>query len=139
MENKYNHYRNSVGNGLRNVQITTKYRYKMMGKDKIATYCKIAIEETCKRHKVEIVILKVLPEHSHMMVDIPRTMSDAGLMQILKGLSSFLLFRICPDLRKRYPKGHFWNDGYFCEGVGVNDFEKVYKYIENQEEHHGLA
>ncbi len=139
MESKYKHYRNSVGNGLRNVQITTKCRYRMMRKEKVATFCKVAIEEACKKHWIEIVILKVLPEHSHLMVDIPRTMSDAKLMQILKGLSSFLLFRFCPNLRKRYPKGHFWSDGYFCEGVGVSDFEKVYNYIENQEEHHGLA
>ena len=135
----YKHYRNSVGNGLRNVQITTKYRYKMMRKEKIAIYCKVAIEEACKNHKIEIIILKVLQEHSHMIVDIPRTMSDSQLMQILKGLSSYLLFRICPNLRKRYPNGHFWNGGYFCEGVGVNDFDRVYNYIEKQEEHHCLA
>ncbi|MBU1988050.1 MAG: transposase, partial [Nanoarchaeota archaeon] len=40
----------------------------------------------------------------------------------IKGLSSYLLFRICPNLRKRYPRGHFWNEGYFCDGVGNSDF-----------------
>jgi putative transposase len=134
-----NHYKNSVGNGLRNVQITTKYRYNMMRKEALKIYCKVAIEEACKKHKIEIVILRVLPNHVHVMVDIPRTMSDSKLMQIVKGLSSYLLFRICPNLRKRYPKGHFWNGGYFCEGVGVNNFDRVYSYIEKQEEHHGLA
>ena len=133
------HYEHSVGNGLRNVQITTKYRYRMMRKDLILTYCRVSIEETCKRHKIEIVILKIQAEHVHMMVDIPRTMSDAKLMQILKGLSSYILFRLCPALRKRYPNGHFWNGGYFCEGVGVNNFDRIYSYIEKQEEHHSLA
>ena len=33
-----NHYKHSVGNGLRNVQITTKYRYKMMGKEKYKSH-----------------------------------------------------------------------------------------------------
>ena len=135
----YKHYKHSVGNGLRDVQITTKCRYRMMGKELIMTYCKVAIEEACKRHKIEIVILKVLPQHAHIMVDIPRSMSDAKLMQILKGLSSYIIFRLCPKLRLRYPKGHFWNAGYFCEGVGKKDFERVYEYIEKQEEHHGLA
>lgn len=134
-----NYYKHSVGNGLRNVQITTKYRYKMMGKEKLKIYCKVAIEEACKKHKIEIVILRVLREHVHAMVDIPRTMSDSKLMQILKGLSSYLLFRICPNLRKRYPRGHFWNGGYFCEGVGVNDFDRVFSYIEKQEEHHCIT
>ena len=131
----YKHYSTSVGNNLKSIQITTKYRYKMMQKEKIKAFCKVAIEEACKKHKIEIVILKILDEHSHMIVDCPRTISDAKLMQIIKGLSAYLLFRICPELRKRYPKGSFWNKGYFCAGCG-SDFDRALKYIENQEIHH---
>ncbi|MFH1608166.1 MAG: IS200/IS605 family transposase [archaeon] len=127
----YKHYQNSVGNNLKHIQITTKYRYRMMGKQKIKTFCKVAIEETCKRHKIEIVILKVLEEHVHMIVDCPRTFFDAKLLQIIKGASAFLIFRFCPVLRKRYPKGHFWNAGYFCCSVGAN-FEAVFQYVQNQ-------
>ena len=111
----------------------------MMRKELLRVYCKVAIEEACKRHKIEIIILKVLPEHAHMMVDCPRTMSDSKLMNIIKGLSSYIIFRLCPVLRKRYPKGHFWNGGYFCDGVGSSDFEMAYSYISNQEEHHCIA
>ena len=57
-----------------------------------------------------------------MIADIPRTMSQAYMIQIIKGLSSYLIFRLCPLMRKRYPRGHFWNEGYFCEGCG-SDFE----------------
>jgi len=80
----YKHYKGSVGNNLKNIQITTKYRYEMMKQDKLKVYCKVAIEEACKRHKIEIEIIKVLNEHAHMIVDCPRTMSDAKLMQIIK-------------------------------------------------------
>ena len=104
-------------------------------KELLKVYCKVAIEEACKRYKIEIIILKVLPEHAHMIVDCPRTMSDAQLLQVIKGLSAYLLFRICPDLRKRYPNGHFWNAGYFCCSVGA-EFEQVFTYIENQSLHH---
>ena len=135
----YKHYNHSVGNNMKDVQITTKYRYAMMRKELIVTYCKVAIEEACKRHKIEIIILKVLPKHAHLIVDCSRTMSDSQLMQILKGLSSFIIFRLCPNLRKRYPRGHFWNGGYFCDGVGKKNFEEKYKYIENQEKHHCIA
>ncbi len=110
----------------------------MMRKEKVATYCRIAIKEACSRHNIEIIPLKVLPDHLHLMVDTPRSMSDAKLIQIVKGLSSYILFRICPQLRRRYPKGSFWSSGYFCESVGTKDFEATYKYIENQEAHHGL-
>ena len=79
----YKHHSHSVGNNMKKVQITTKYRYKMMGKELLKVYCKVAIEEACKRHKIEIIILKVLPEHTHMIVDCPRTMSDSKLMNLL--------------------------------------------------------
>ena len=107
-----------------------------MRKDKLKVFCKVAIEEACKKHKIEIEIIKVMEEHVHLIADAPRTMSDAQLIQIIKGLSAYLLFRICPDLRKRYPKGHFWTAGYFCEGVGESDFSATYEYIEKQEMHH---
>ena len=131
----YKHYSTSVGNNLKTIQITTKYRYKMMRKDKLKVFCKVAIEEACKKHKIEIVIIEVLDEHVHLIVDCPRVLSDAQLMQIVKGLSAYILFRLCPDLRLRYPNGHFWNAGYFCQGCGT-DFERALKYVENQELHH---
>ena len=131
----YESYGSSVGNNFKHVQLTTKYRYRMMQKDKLLTFCRVAIEEACKRHDIKIVILKVMPEHAHMMVNCPRAMADTMLMQIIKGLSSYLLFRMCPNLRKRYPKGGFWNAGYFCCSVG-NEFAQVYKYIEEQDRHH---
>src|SRR3989344_9561639 len=97
----YKHYSTSVGNNLKTIQITTKYRYKMMRKDKLKVFCKVAIEEACKKHKIEIVIIKFLDEHVHLIVDCPRVLSDAQLMQIVKGLSAYILFRLCPDLRLR--------------------------------------
>ena len=135
---EYKHYENSVGNNLQSIQITTKYRYEMMKNDLLKVDCKVAIEEACKKHKIKIIILKVMNEHVHMITDIPRTMSQAYMMQIIKGLSSFIIFRLCENLRKRYPQGHFWSEGYFCASCG-SDYEKAYSYIEKQEEHHCVA
>ena len=127
----YKSYGSSVGNNYKHVQITTKYRYHMMQKDKLLIFCKVAIEEACKRHNIEIIILKVMSEHVHMIVNCPRSMNDAKLVQIIKGLSSYLLFRICPNLQKRYPNRSFWNAGYFCCSVGA-EFEQVFRYIRDQ-------
>jgi len=108
----------------------------MMQKDRLRVFCKVAIEEACKRHKIELEIIKVMDNHVHMIVDCPRTMTDIKMMQIIKGLSSYILFRLCPNLRKRYTRGHFWSAGYFCDGVGNSDFTRAYVYIENQELNH---
>ena len=122
---EYKHYENSVGNNLQSVQITTKCRYKVIQKELLKVYCKVAIEEACKKHKIKIIILKVMNEHVHMITDIPRTMSQAYMMQIIKGLSSFIIFRLCKNLRKRYPKGHLWSRGKFAASVGFVQEEKV--------------
>ena len=106
-----------------------------MQKLKLKTFCKVSIEEVCKKHEIKIDILKVMNNHVHMIVDCPRTMCDSKLAQILKGGSSFIIFRLCPNLRKRYPRGHFWNGGYFCCSVGSN-YEQVFDYIKNQDFHH---
>ena len=135
----YKHSHSSVGANRKHIQLTPKYRYKMMRKEKLKVFCRVSIEEACKKHKIEIEIIKVMDEHVHMIADIPRTMSDAKAMQIIKGLSSYILFRICPNLRKRYPEGHFWTGGYFCDGVGESNFAWTYDYIENQEKHHIFA
>ena len=127
----YKHYTTSVGNNLKHIQLTTKYRYKVMNQEKLQVLCKVSIEEACKRYKIEIVILKVKEEHIHLVADLPRTMSDAKAMQLIKGFSAYLLFRLYPTFRDVYPRGHFWNAGYFCCPVGV-DFDNVISYIENQ-------
>ena len=127
----YQSYQSSVGDNFKHVQITTKYRYEMMRGAKIATLCRVAIEEACRRHEIKIEIVKVMNDHVHLIVDCPRTMCDAKMIQIIKGLSSYFLFRMNENLRKRYPRGNFWSAGYFCCSVG-RDFESVYSYVENQ-------
>ncbi|MBI5804396.1 transposase [Candidatus Pacearchaeota archaeon] len=103
----YKHSRNCVGANRKHVRLTTKYRYKMMRSLAIKTFCRVAVEEACRRHGIVVEIIKVMDEHVHMIVYVPRTMSDAFALQIIKGLSSWILFRVCENLRKRYPKDIF--------------------------------
>ena len=110
----------------------------MMRQEKLKVFCRVAIEEACKKHEIKLEIIKVMDEHVHMIVDVPRTMTDAKAIQIIKGLSSYILFRICPNLRKRYSKRHFWSEGYFCDGVGESTYPIAYEYVKNQELHHAF-
>ena len=127
----YCSYSTSVGNNLKHVQITTKYRYKVLNQEKLKTFCKVAIEEVCKKHKIKIVIIRVLEEHVHMIVDCPRIISDSELVQLIKGFSSRILFLLYEPFRDMYPKRHFWNEGYFCCSVG-SDFDRTFAYVLNQ-------
>ncbi|MBS3155597.1 IS200/IS605 family transposase [Candidatus Woesearchaeota archaeon] len=138
MENKYNHYEHSVGLMLLHLEWKPKYAYKMFKKEDQKNLITACIRRAASLHEIKIVVISVMPEHVHLITDIPRTMSQAYMMQIIKGLSSYIIFRLCPNMRKRYSKGHFWNEGYFCEGCG-SDLERAMKYIENQEWHHRLV
>ncbi|MBS3093791.1 transposase [Candidatus Pacearchaeota archaeon] len=70
METQLTFSGSSVGANKKHIQLTPKYRYHMMQKEKINIFCKISIEEACKRHKIEIIILKVLPNHVHLIVNL---------------------------------------------------------------------
>ena len=89
---EYKHSRSSVGANRKHIQITPKYRYEMMRGDKLKVFCRVAIEEACKRHKIEVEIIKVMSDHVHMIADVPRTMSDSQALQFIKGLSSLFYF-----------------------------------------------
>lgn len=64
---QYKSYGSSVGNNLKSIQITTKYQYQMLKQEKLKTFCKVSIEEACKRHKIV-----VLNEHAHLIADCPK-------------------------------------------------------------------
>ena len=100
----YKHSRSSVGSNRKHIQLTPKYRYEMMRQEKLKVFCKVAIEEACKRHDIVVEIIKVMSDHVHMIADVPRTMTDAQALQIIKGLLHICFFesvRICErDIHK---------------------------------------
>ncbi len=132
MYKKYNH---TVGYNIWKIEWCTKYRYKIFTKFFMMMYCKVAVEEACKRYEMEILALKVMPQHIHMVVSLPRGMTDIKALQLLKGFTSRLIFLLCPDLRKRYPKGHLWG-GSFAATVGETELDEAIDYVNNQEIHH---
>ena len=97
------------------------------------------IRKAAHEHNIRIHILKVLPDHIHMVATLPNNMTDSRAAMLLKGRSAYLIFRNREHVRLRYPKGHFWSPSYCSITVGYNDLSSIIEYIENQEQHHGLA
>ncbi|MCL4381138.1 IS200/IS605 family transposase [Candidatus Marsarchaeota archaeon] len=71
--------------------------------------------------------------HVHMEISIPNTMSVSHAVQLLKGYSSYSIFRDMPNHRLRYRKGHFWSAGYSNGSVGPRDEETLQNYIRKQD------
>ena len=133
------HSSHKVGLNYWHFEWCTKYRYKMMQRLELKNLVQAAIRKTAHEHRIELHILKVLPDHVHMVVTLPNEMTDSKACGLLKGRSAYLIFKNREHIRLRYPKGHFWAPSYCATTVGYNDLDAITKYIENQETHHGLV
>ncbi len=131
-ENSYENRNHNVGISMWHFEWCTKYRYKMFRQEKLKTFCEVAVKECCARNNFKILALNVQPEHIHLVASLPRGITDIKALQLLKGFTSFILFRLCPDFRKRYPKGHLWSCGSFSATVGYTELEHMIEYVKNQ-------
>lgn len=111
-----------------------KYRYRVFGKPENRKLCEQVLWEVAERYGITIRELAVMPDHIHVAVDIPPDMSVSRAFQLLKGASSYELFRRQPKFRLRYPHGHFWSRGKFYRSVGDVDLERTTNYIKEQRE-----
>jgi putative transposase len=94
--------------------------------------CEDILHEVAERHNIGMIELSVMPDHIHTVVLIPPTMSVSKALQLLKGASSYELFRRQPLFKYRYAKGSFWSPGKFYRSVGDTDTETVLEYVRNQ-------
>ena len=74
----------------------------------------------CKRKGVEIIEAEIMPDHVHMLVRIPPSISVAEFMGFLKGKSSLMIFDRHANLKYNY-----------VDTVGKNT-AKIKEYIRNQ-------
>jgi putative transposase len=77
-----------------------------------------------------------MPDHVHVIVSIPSTLSVSKAFNLLKGASSHELFERQPKFRLRYPRGEPWSSGKFYRSVGDVDIKTVRNYVRNQDEIH---
>lgn len=126
-------YSHSIGNNIHHLEWCTKCRYRMFRNEKFREYCKDILYMVARRHRIVILELAVMEEHVHVIAQLPPGMSQSRAIQLLKGASSYELFRIVPNFRLRYPKGNFWSRGNFKDTVGRMTIETAKKYVKDQQ------
>lgn len=110
----------------------TKYRRKIL-KNKIAQRLEVLLIQGCSAKKITIIKGNIQPDHVHLLLSIPPSLSIAQVMQYLKGRSSKKLQEEFPSLRRQFWGQHMWATGYFCRSVGTVTSDIIQQYIENQE------
>ena len=102
-----------------------------------AIYGKIKVDvgqilrKLCEQKGVEIIEAQACPDHIHMLVSIPPSISVAQFVGYLKGKSSLMIFDRHANLKYKYGNRHFWCRGYYVDTVGRNA-KVIEEYIKNQ-------
>ena len=89
------------------------------------------LRKLCEQKGVEIIEAHACPDHIHMMVSIPPSLSVAQFVGYLKGKSSLMIFDRYANLKYKYGNRHFWCRGYYVDTVGRNA-KVIEEYIRNQ-------
>ena len=123
----------SVGQNIYHLEWCPKYRYNMLKNEDIKKLCEDILREIADRHHIIIIELSVMPDHIHMVVSLPTTMSVSKALHLLKGASSHEIFQRIPVFHKRSPRGAFWSPGKFYRTIGDADAETVIDYVRNHQ------
>lgn len=117
-----------------------RYKYHIVFAPKYrrqAIYGKIKVDvgqilrKLCEQKGVEIIEAQACPDHIHMLVSIPPSISVAQFVGCLKGKSSLMIFDRHANLKYKYGNRHFWCRGYYVDTVGRNA-NVIEEYIKNQ-------
>jgi putative transposase len=79
----------------------------------------------CKRQRIFVHAIGGMEDHTHMLIEIPLTLSFSDALQEIKTSSSLWMGR-----------SFAWQRGYGVFGVSASKVETVVRYIRTQQAHH---
>jgi len=85
----------------------------------------------CRDLAAEVVRVGGVADHVHIVTTLPRTLSQAQLIEQIKKISS----KWIKTLDARY-RSFFWQRGYGAFSVSPSQLEAVLEYVDTQQEHH---
>lgn len=85
----------------------------------------------CHDANADLVRVGGVADHIHIVTTLPRTLSQAQLIEQIKKTSSKWIKAL--DVRYR---GFFWQRGYAAFSVSPSQLESVLEYVDKQQEHH---
>jgi len=80
-----------------------------------------------KNHPLQIHVGEIMPDHIHLLIQSPATLSPAKIAQIIKGCSSKAIKQLLPTFSG-------WSTGYYISTTGGAAAEVVEAYIRSQKE-----
>jgi len=105
-----------------------KYRYKVLVGE-VKSVCERVFRDVARKHGFVIHELQVMSDHVHLFVGFHPNVSVSRVVQLFKGVSARLLFKVFPTLRRIYRRGHLWSRGKFYRSVGNVTADTIKHYI----------
>ena len=109
-----------------------KYRRKVLI-GKVKNRIEELLQECADVNGWEIQELNVQPDHVHLLIQLPPSISVSEAVNLLKGNASRIIrLELMPEIKKMLWGKDFWADGYFSETIGTVSEENIRRYIQNQ-------
>ena len=110
---------------------TPKYRRRVL-QGKLALRLKQLFFECAEVNSWFIHEIEIMPDHVHMLIQLPPTIELTKAVMYLKGGSAKVVRKEFPELEEFLWGDTLWQDGYFIETIGRVDERKMRTYIQNQ-------
>ncbi len=133
--NEIRHGRHCIFKMHVHLVFVAKYRRKVFDGDAIDRMRRM-FGKVCEDMEASLVEMDGEDNHVHLLVEYPPKLAVSVLVNSLKGVSSRLLRKERPDLRKRYWKNVLWSPSYFAGSCGGAPIGIIKQYIEQQETPH---
>jgi len=122
-------YSHGYGQTSYHIVLVPKYRRRAFAREDIARCLRNLIASIAKKEGMRLHALEVMPDHLHIFLEVPPTKSMAQVIQLLKGKTAYHLFRVFPELRVMFWRGHLWSGGKFFRSVGSVTADVIEHYI----------
>ena len=131
-DNEIRHGRHCVFKMHVHLVFVTKYRRRVFDGDAIDRMRRMC-GKVCEDMEASLVEMDGEDSHVHLLVEYPPKLAVSVLVNSLKGVSSRLLRKERPDLKKRYWKNVLWSPSYFASSCGGAPIGIIKQYIEQQQ------
>jgi putative transposase len=91
------------------------------------------IREVCRANGVEILKGHIRPDHVHLLLSVPPTLSPSRVMNAIKGRSSNRLMRDFRTLSRQFWGRHLWARGFLVATSGNVTDDVIARYIDAQD------
>ena len=120
----------SLSKVILHIIFSTKNRQPFLDSD-VRPRMHVYLATICRDLGAELVHVGGIADHVHIVTTLPRTLSQAQLVEQIKKTSS----KWIKELDARY-RTFFWQRGYGAFSVSPSQLEAVLQYVEAQQTHH---